>query len=262
MNIKKSFLVALAAVTAVTSVSALTVSASSLGESAEVVVINVDGGEETQAIATLDGGAGKKLYVKATLPAAAPAGEYAFHVAVVADKDTEDAFDAVVSSNVKDVFELTIRDAEGNAVEFFKNVKVSIALNLSSLSAKTTAAGAKDSLLTTTANVFYNKAFSVDGVTFADLGADAEEDVITFTTEGYTKFVLAHVENEISEESSKEPVSDASKEQPSTPSIPTPSDPVTPTGDNTAATTAVFAVMGAVALGAVLAATKMKKTSK
>lgn len=241
MNIKKSFLVALAAVTAVASVSALAVSASSLGESTDAQHIVVEKDVPTVVTAVLDGKVGNALKVKTELPVGAPEGEYYFFTALVADKEVEDAFDAVVKSDLKDVFEIGLMDAEGKgADEVAKNAKITFS---------TTKASA------------YNKVFALtDDGTFVDMGAVTAEDGLTFTNDGYTRFVLAAVYDE--------PISDPdiSKESkpstPSTPSTPTPSDPVTPTGDNTAATTAVFAVMGAVALGTVLATTKMKKTSK
>ena len=239
MNIKKSFLVALAAVTAVASVSALAVSASSLGESTDAQHIVVEKDVPTVVTAVLDGKVGNALKVKTEFPVDAPEGEYYFFTALVADKEVEDAFDAVVKSDLKDVFEIGLMDAEGKgADEVAKNAKITFS---------TTKASA------------YNKVFALsDDGNFVDMGAVKTEEGLTFTNDGYTKFVLAFVEDE----KSSEPVSDPTS-KPSTPSTPTPSTPVTPTGDNnTAATAAVFAVMGVVALGTVLATTKMKKSSK
>ena len=242
MNIKKSFLVALAAVTAVASVSALAVSASYLGESTDAQHIVVEKDVPTVVTAVLDGKVGNALKVKTEFPVDAPEGEYYFFTALVADKEVEDAFDAVVKSDLKDVFEIGLMDAEGKgADEVAKNAKITFS---------TTKASA------------YNKVFAVsDDGNFVDMGAVDTDDGLTFTNDGYTRFVLAAVYDE--------PISDPdiSKESkpstPSTPSTPTPSTPVTPTGDNnTAATAAVFAVMGVVALGTVLATTKMKKSSK
>lgn len=239
MNIKKSFLVALAAVTAVASVSAITVSASSLGVSTDAQHIVVEKDVPTVVTAVLDGKVGNALKVKTEFPVDAPEGEYYFFTALVADKEVEDAFDAVVKSDLKDVFEIGLMDAEGKgADEVAKNAKITFS---------TTKASA------------YNKVFALsDDGNFVDMGAVKTEEGLTFTNDGYTKFVLAFVEDE----KSSEPVSDPTS-KPSTPSTPTPSTPVTPTGDNnTAATAAVFAVMGVVALGTVLATTKMKKSSK
>lgn len=262
MNIKKSFLVALAAVTAVTSVSAMTVSASTLGDSTEAISIIADGVNETEAIATLDGG-NKTVYAKVNLANDLAAGNYTLVVSVVADKATEEAFDAVVSSEFKDVFEISLKDANGNTVDF-NNIKVTFAKSLNGLDVKSTATGANDSLIATTADVFYNEAYGVDGVTFADLNAEVSNAALSFSTNGYSKFVLAYVNNETSESqvSTEEPISKPESQSQTDVSKPTPSTPTTPTGDNTAATAAVFAVMGVVALGTVLATTKMKKSSK
>lgn len=238
MNIKKSFLVALAAVTAVASVSAITVSASSLGVSTEAVPVVVERGVPTLIKADLDGKVGNALHVKTELPANVAEGSYTFYTALVADKEIEAAFDAVVTSDIKDILELGMKDEYGKDVDLTDNAKVT---------------------LSTSKAAAFNKVFGIteDGE-FVDMGAVKTEEGLTFTNDGYTKFVLAFVEDE----KSSEPVSDPTS-KPSTPSTPTPSTPVTPTGDNnTAATAAVFAVMGVVALGTVLATTKMKKSSK
>lgn len=238
MNIKKSFLVALAAVTAVASVSAITVSASSLGVSTEAVPVVVERGVPTLIKADLDGKVGNALHVKTELPANVAEGSYTFYTALVADKEIEAAFDAVVTSDIKDILELGMKDEYGKDVDLTDNAKVT---------------------LSTSKTAAFNKVFGIteDGE-FVDMGAVKTEEGLTFTNDGYTKFVLAFVEDE----KSSEPVSDPTS-KPSTPSTPTPSTPVTPTGDNnTAATAAVFAVMGVVALGTVLATTKMKKSSK
>lgn len=241
MNIKKSFLVALAAVTAVASVSAITVSASSLGVSTEAVPVVVERGVPTLIKADLDGKVGNALHVKTELPANVAEGSYTFYTALVADKEIEAAFDAVVTSDIKDILELGMKDEDGKDVDLTDNAKVT---------------------LSTSKTAAFNKVFGIteDGE-FVDMGAVETDDGLTFTNDGYTRFVLAAVYDE--------PISDPdiSKESkpstPSTPSTPTPSTPVTPTGDNnTAATAAVFAVMGVVALGTVLATTKMKKSSK
>ena len=238
MNIKKSFLVALAAVTAVASVSAITVSASSLGVSTEAVQVVVEKGVPTRIEVDLDGKVGNALHVKTELPANVAEGSYTFYTALVADKEIEAAFDAVVTSDIKDILELGMKDEYGKDVDLTDNAKVT---------------------LSTSKTAAFNKVFGIteDGE-FVDMGAVKTEEGLTFTNDGYTKFVLAFVEDE----KSSEPVSDPTS-KPSTPSTPTPSTPVTPTGDNnTAATAAVFAVMGVVALGTVLATTKMKKSSK
>lgn len=238
MNIKKSFLVALAAVTAVASVSAITVSASSLGVSTDAQHIVVEKDVPTVVTAVLDGKVGNALHVKTELPANVAEGSYTFYTALVADKEIEAAFDAVVTSDIKDILELGMKDEDGKDVDLTDNAKVT---------------------LSTSKTAAFNKVFGIteDGE-FVDMGAVKTEEGLTFTNDGYTKFVLAFVEDE----KSSEPVSDPTS-KPSTPSTPTPSTPVTPTGDNnTAATAAVFAVMGVVALGTVLATTKMKKSSK
>ena len=215
MNIKKSFLVALATVTAATSVSAFAVSAATLGASFQDVSFSATG--EAQTItASFDG-----VEVKAELPKTGKTGNFMFHVAFVADKDVENAFDAVVSNEAVDVIELSFLGSEsGTAVSDFDGAKITIT--------------AKDKE--------YNAVYSYADGKFTAVDASGN---ISFTKGAATKYVIAKVKSGT----------------PDTKPTPDP-DKGTKTGDNTAATATVFAVMGVVALGTVVAATKMKKASK
>ena len=207
MNIKKGFLTALAAVTAVTSVFAMTVSAAPLGDSTgniDIINVTADGINKTNAIASIDISSGKRIYIRTTLPAKLSAGDYRLMISSVADKRTEDAFDTAVENTAKDIYEVTLQESDGNDVSV-NNIEVVISETLDGLDTKPTESD--------TANVLYNKAFGIDGVTFADLNAKTSKDNITFETNGYSRFVLANVENtdiEPPPEPTGEPISDIS----------------------------------------------------
>ena len=302
MNIKKGFLTALAAVTAVTSVFAMTVSAAPLGDSTgniDIINVTADGINKTNAIASIDISSGKRIYIRTTLPAKLSAGDYRLMISSVADKRTEDAFDTAVENTAKDIYEVTLQESDGNDVSV-NNIEVVISETLDGLDTKPTESD--------TANVLYNKAFGIDGVTFADLNAKTSKDNITFETNGYSRFVLANVENtdiELPPEPTGEPISDISipevepisnpisddtskgTNEPDTVSktesktesetesktepVPDSSTPSTPSNPNPSNQTiytgdntaaAMFAVICAASLGIVLASAKFKKASK
>ena len=186
----------LAAVTAATSISALTVSAYPLGMSdgnGPVTVSIKNGKMSSDALAVIDGGRGKKIHIQALFPDNAPDGEYIFTASVIADIDTETAFDAVIPNYIRDVIEVTVKDTNGNQVDFFDNIKISVSSKLIDPAAKTTSTGAHNSYLTSITNIFYNKAYGTDGYNFKELDTVIKNNVITFVSSGYTKFVLAHV---------------------------------------------------------------------
>lgn len=196
MNIKKGFPAVLAAVTAATSISALTVSAYPFGMSdgnGPVTVSIKNGKMSSDALAVIDGGRGKKIHIQALFPDNAPDGKYIFTASVIADIDTETAFDAVIPNYIRDVIEVTVTDTNGNQVDFFDNIKISVSSKLIDPTAKTTSTGANNSYLTSITNIFYNKTYGTDGYNFKELDTVIKNNVITFVSSGYTKFVLAHV---------------------------------------------------------------------
>ena len=235
MNIKKSFLVALATVTAVASVSAVAVSAAESGASSTgETALRVVAGDVTKGEVKVD----ENTVVKVSVPAdALKEGEYIFKAAKVADAEMEKAFDAVVKSDLKGVYEVSVNNLDGTKTDL-KDVTVTVANDKG-----------------------YNAAYvkKADG-TFEELVVETGENGITFTVANGSEVVLAKVakQQESSEPSKVEPTSSnpTPAPQPSTPGAPT------KTGDNAAATATVFAVMGVVALGTALAATKMKKSAK
>ena len=164
MNIKKSFLVALATVTAATSVSAFAVSAATLGASSQDVSFTATG-EAQSVVATFDG-----AEVKVELPKTGKTGNFVFHVAFVADKDVENAFDAVTSNEAKDVVELSFLAEGGAAVADFDGAKVTIT--------------AKDKE--------FNAVYSVADGKFTAVDASGN---ISFTKGTATKFVIAKVKS-------------------------------------------------------------------
>lgn len=242
MNIKKSFLVALATVTAA-SVSAFAVSAANLGFTNEDKTIVVTAGEETVETVNLDG-------VKVTVAIAADAidaGEYTLHTAVVADAQVEAGFDAVCTNDYKDVLEIAVKDGE-DVVD--AQVKVTVA-----------------------ADKGYDVAYIVnaDG-TFEQLDTTTDENGMTFTVANGSKVVVA---KKTAEQSTVDETSNAGTTGGTTTGGTTTGGTTTGgttnnngkgnsinTGDNGAATATVFAVMGLVALGTAVAATKMKKAEK
>ena len=195
-SFKHIFLTSLFAVTAATSISALTVSAYPFGMSdgnGPVTVSIKNGKMSSDALAVIDGGRGKKIHIQALFPDNAPDGEYIFTASVIADIDTETAFDAVIPNYIRDVIEVTVTDTNGNQVDFFDNIKISVSSKLIDPTAKTTSTGAHNSYLTSITNIFYNKAYGTDGYNFKELDTVIKNNVITFVSSGYTKFVLAHV---------------------------------------------------------------------
>ena len=232
MNIKKSFLVALATVTAAVSVSAVAVSAVPMGTTYVDVPFTVVEGE---AKTVTNDVFGKKVTVAIPADSLAAGTQYFFQASPVADAALEAAFDAAVKADYSDIFEIAVRDDNG-VVTALENVTVTVA-----------------------AEKGYDTVYKVDGENFVAVNAIVGENGITFTVPNGTKVVLA---KSIDEPSVQPSTPSQPSVQPSTPSQP--STPGTPaqTGDNGAATATVFAVMGVVALGTALAATKMKKSAK
>lgn len=232
MNIKKSFLVAVATVTAAVSVSAIAASAVPLGTTNVDVPFEVVAGEAKAVTADVYG---KKVTVD--IPAdALTAGQYFFEALAVADSALESAFDQTVNADYKDIFEIAVRNEDGT-ISTLETVKVTVA-----------------------ADKGYDTVYAVDGDSFKLVDSTVDENGITFVVANGSKVVLAKA-TEITSDPISEPVSQVSQvSQVSTPSSVN-SEP-TKTGDNGAATATVFAVMGVVALGTALAATKMKKSAK
>ncbi len=250
MNIKKSFLVALATVTAA-SVSAFAVSAANLGLTFEDKTVVVTAGQETVETFNLDGG----LKVTVAIPAdSVKEGEYTLHTAVVADAQVEAGFDAVCTNDYKDVLEVALKGEEDVAT----NVKVTVA-----------------------ADKGYDVAYlvNVDG-TFEQIQTANDENGMSFTVANGSKVVVAkktadqknddkkddsngnnNTNNNGNNNTNNNTNNNGSNGSNGNNANNGKGNSIA-TGDNGAATATVFAVMGVVALGTAVAATKMKKAEK
>lgn len=284
MNIKKSFLVALATVTAAASVSAIAVNAeTALGLSSEDAPFSVEDGKAVVTV-NLDGGVGNNVQVTATVDSKEVAdGEYFFHAALVADADLEKAFDAAFDNEWKTILELGFTDAEGKPAAL-KDVKIDVEADEA---------------------IAANAAFVVEeSGDFTQLEFTATANGGSFVGPHFSKYILSALkdtevvskpEGSISEPIS-EPTSDVSEisdvsvvsvpgttsetstatSQTSTAQVSKSTTTTTTTttsttksdaksvatSDSGATTAAVFAVMGVVALGTAFAASKSKKASK
>ncbi len=241
MNIKKSFLVAFAAVTAVATVGAASVSAATLGQSSsestdtKEVVKGQDASFEVKV---------EEMNIAVNVPAdAADEGEVTFHAAVITDVDIQKAADEL-GLKESAILDMYFTDAD-DATVAIKGAKVQI---------------------TTDKNVVYAYA---DGKLTA-VEATFEDGVLTFTKDADVQYyVLAKAEEEKQNEIAP---ADDKKDNNNGTNTNTTGDNKTvdnnkngtvTTGDTATTTTvAVFAVMGLVALGTAIAASKMKKSSK
>ncbi len=262
MNIKKSFLVALATVTAAASVSAVAVSAESkLGLSSEDAPFAVNDGKAVVSV-DLEGGVGNKVTITATIDDESVAdGEYFFHAALVADADLEKAFDAAYDNEYKDILELGFTDAEGKDAGL-KNVTIDVE---------------------TDKEVGVNAAFVVEeSGAFTRLDLTKTAKGVKFVGPHFSKYVLSALKDtevvstpdDVSTPGATSTVStpETSKSTDTKTSTTTTTTTTTSnaaagsktvaTSDSGATTAAVFAVMGVVALGTAFAASKSKKASK
>ncbi len=240
MNIKKSFLVAFAAVTAVATVGAASVSAATLGQSSsestdtKEVVKGQDASFEVKV---------EEMNIAVNVPAdAADEGEVTFHAAVITDVDIQKAADEL-GLKESAILDMYFTDAD-DATVAIKGAKVQI---------------------TTDKNVVYAYA---DGKLTA-VEATFEDGVLTFTKDADVQYyVLAKTEEE--KQNDIAPVDDKKDNNNGTNANTTGDNKTVDnnngtvtTGDTATTTTvAVFAVMGLVALGTAIAASKMKKSSK
>lgn len=242
MNIKKSFLVAFAAVTAVATVGAASVSAATLGQSSsestdtKEVVKGQDASFEVKV---------EEMNIAVNVPAdAADEGEVTFHAAVITDVDIQKVADEL-GLKESAILDMYFTDAD-DATIAIEGAKVQI---------------------TTDKNLVY--AYKDGKLTAVE--ATFEDGVLTFTKAADVEyFVLAKSEEEKQNEIA--PADDTKKDNNNGANNNTTGDNKTvdnnnngtvTTGDTATTTTvAVFAVMGLVALGTAIAASKMKKSSK
>lgn len=232
MNIKKSFLVALAGATAVASMSAVAVSAATPGQSSDSVIdINVTEGQP--ATGTLSTENGTEITV--SIPAGVVSGNIKFYAAVKADANAQKAIDDLGAS-ASEILDMYFTDANGSVLDMTgKGIEVSFKGD-------------------------YNKVYLFEN-TLQEQDAKVENGVLTFTAPHFSTYVLAKIADNT-------PSNPSTPDNPSTPA--TPSNPSTPadnnttkTGDNGVATTAiVFSTMALVSLGTVVVATKLKKKAK
>lgn len=266
MNIKKSFLAALACVTAFTSVSAFAVSAATLGDSdgnnGATADVTVKKGEETKADVKLDNGE----TVQVVLPAdALEEGDVTVHIVETEEKD----LDKIKTDNK------------------FKSAKV---LDLYFTSADGTKLSSEKKAVLAVDGTKYNAVYILnDDGTLEEVSSVVEDGVLTFKVsvlaEGQ-KIVVAEKETvvEPSQNSTVEPSQNSTTNQSSNTNNGTGANTnnntnngntnnstnntsnngsATQTGDSGFKTTvAVFAVMAVVALGTAVAAAKSKKSAK
>ena len=252
MNIKKSFLVALAAATAVSTVSALTVSAAGLGETTNKVedTQTVVAGQETEFKAQL-----QDVDININIPAdVLPEGEYTFNADIVVNQDVQDAIDKL---NIKESEILDLYFADAAGAHF-----------------KLTDAGVQVTLETDKYNAVY--VYEDSTKTLTKLDSTKEGNKLTFIAPHFSYYVLAN-EPETSGTTSTTSTTSTTGTTTNTPgstTTTTTGTTTTTTGDTgkgdsvttgdaaTTTTVAVFAVMGVVALGTAVVASKMKKASK
>lgn len=249
MNIKKSFLVALAAATAVSTVSALTVSAAGLGETTNKVedTQTVVAGQETEFKAQL-----QDVDININIPAdVLPEGEYTFNADIVVNQDVQDAIDKL---NIKEseILDLYFADAAGAHFTL-------------------TDAGVQVTLETDKYNAVY--VYEDSTKTLTKLDSTKEGNKLTFIAPHFSYYVLAN-DPETSSTTSTTSNTGTTTNTPGSTTTTTTGTTTTTTGDTakgdsvttgdaaTTTTVAVFAVMGIVALGTAVVASKMKKASK
>ncbi len=252
MNMKKGVVFGLTA--AVAASAALSVSAVSLGYTAESIGFEVEAGQEVTVNMSFETENGP-VQVTVDLPAGAlEEGSYTFSASAVVDDDLEAAFIASLGDGVMvDYFEaynFTFTDGNGNVVS------------------------PQGVVITIDTDAVVNNAYleETDG-SFTRLGE------ITKGAGGYqfgaphcSRFVLANLSPIVPDDSSYPPETSGNEFQPETSSQPQPSSQSQPqpkpedkganTSDNSFASLAVLGVMGLAALGTALVATKSRKSSK
>lgn len=237
MNVKKSFLVALASVTAVASLTAVSVSAVTPGASDSTATVDITVVEGEAATGTVT--PTENAEVTVTIPADTVKGNIKFNAAVKVDVDAQKALDSLdgIKVSASEILDLYFTDENGDIVDMTgKGVEVSIKTDK------------------------YNTVYLFDNGELKDLGAKYENGVLTFTAPHFSTYVLANVEALVP----SNPVSEPSNETPATsnPTSEVPGNNTTNTGDNGFATTiAIFSIMAAVSLGTAVVATKAKKKS-
>lgn len=249
MNIKKSFLVALAGATAFATMSSFAVSAATPGysdgaveEQAASEQVTVTEGEATTGTVELESA---DITVDFEIPADAVEADSAliFNVAAVTDLGVIDLVDSI--DEIKDfkTLDLFFTDENGDIVDMVgKNVVVTI---------KATG---------------YNTVYYFNGRSFEDMGAEVGEGTLTFTAPHFSTYVLANVETETDEPSNEESSNDDATVTPGTSTDSNNNGSnggTTQTGDNGFVTTIViFSIMAVISLATAVVATKAKKSSK
>lgn len=234
MNVKKSFLVALASVTAVASLTAVSVSAVTPGASDSTATVDITVVEGEAATGTVT--PTENAEVTVTIPADTVKGNIKFNAAVKVDVDAQKALDSLdgIKVSASEILDLYFTDENGDIVDMTgKGVEVSIKTDK------------------------YNTVYLFDNGELKDLGAKYENGVLTFTAPHFSTYVLANVEALVPT------TSDTSNTASEVPTSSTPANNnTTNTGDNGFATTiAIFSIMAVVSLGTAVVATKAKKKS-
>ena len=245
MNIKKSFLVALAAATAISSVTALTASAAELGKSDSTASASVVADGETLTAEVKIGDIEVALEADSDK---VPEGSIVT-VAIVENTDVQTAIDDL---GIKEslILDITVKDLDGKELELKDaGVKVKITTNK------------------------YDTVYVYEDGSLKNLNAAKSGDALSFTAPHFSYFVLSKGTGTGSSTSTTSTAASttgtSSKAGTTTTGTTTTTSSSTGKGDSvttgdsaTATTVAIFAVMGIVALGTAVVASKTKKASK
>ena len=234
---------------AVAAMSVVTVSAATLGSSdLSSTDFEVIAGEEVVADVAVDDG---DMVISVAIPAnVLEAGNYTFYADTVADDTTTAAFEAEFNSDLTTVVEMYFTDENGDTVDV-KDVAINI---------------------DTTAS--YDAAFvQEEDDSFTNLNAEVTESGLSFVAPHFSTYVLADLADENNGDGNNggdtnngddtnggntNNGDNTNNDNNNTGK----GDSTTATGDNSAATIAVFGVMGVAALGTAIASSKVKKSEK
>lgn len=241
MNIKKSFLVALAGATAFATMSSFAVSAATPGYTDGSVTeqdsITIDIADDGSASASIEL---SKVTVDVELPAGIVDGDSIdFSAAIVTDLEAAAAVTEIDGLNAFEVLDLFFTDSDGNTVDMAgKNVKVVIK------------------------NTSFNKVFCFHDVLEA-VDSKVTDAGLEFVAPHFSTYVLADISEEATSTPDDNTTSTPDNNTTSTPdnnTTSTPAGDATQTGDNGFTTTiAIFSIMAVVSLATAVVATKVKK---
>lgn len=249
MNIKKSFLVALAGATAFATLSSFAVSAATPGYSDGAVEeqvaseqVTVTEGKATSGTVEFEN---TDIAVDFEIPAdVVEAGSVLeFNAAVVTDPAVMDLAESIDEIKDYQVLDLFFTNEDGVVIDMAgKNVVVTIKVS------------------------GYNAVYYFNGTSFEDMGAVAGEGTLTFTASHFSTYVLANVETS-NDDDNVTPGTSTDNNNNNNNSNNNNNNSnnagTTQTGDNGFVTTIViFSIMAVISLATAVVATKAKKSSK